>query len=129
MDAESDLDGDGLPDAYELSFDAIDNLTQLGVDGDFDGDGVSDLDEFANGTDPTDADTDGDGLDDGVETNTGTHNGPTDTGTDPLNSDSDGDGLFWEMNGKESGRGLLRVQSGGRRRDIRPGLVESRFSR
>lgn len=42
---------------------------------------------------------------------------------------SDGDGLFWEMNGKESGRGLLRVQSGGRRRDIRPGLVESRFSR
>jgi hypothetical protein len=89
----SDLDGDGLPDAYELSFDAIDNLTQLGVDGDFDGDGVSDLDEFANGTDPTDADTDGDGLDDGVETNTGTHNGPTDTGTDPLNPDSDGDGL------------------------------------
>ncbi|MDE0596734.1 MAG: hypothetical protein OSB65_15965 [Roseibacillus sp.] len=87
-----DTDGDGLPDAYELSFAAIDNLTQLGG-GDFDGDDVSDLDEFTQDTDPTDVDTDGDGLDDGVETNTGTFNSPTDTGTDPLNSDSDDDGL------------------------------------
>ena len=38
-------------------------------------------------------DTDGDGLPDSVETNTGTYNGPSDTGTDPNSPDTDGDGL------------------------------------
>jgi hypothetical protein len=38
-------------------------------------------------------DTDGDGLFDTVETNTGTYNGPSDTGTDPNVPDTDGDGL------------------------------------
>ena len=38
-------------------------------------------------------DADGDGLPDSVETNTGTYNGPSDTGTDPNVPDTDGDGL------------------------------------
>jgi hypothetical protein len=38
-------------------------------------------------------DTDGDGLPDTVETNTGTYNGPTNTGTNPNVRDTDGDGL------------------------------------
>jgi integrase len=38
---------------------------------------------------------------------------------------SDGDGLFLELNGKGSGRWLLRVQSGGRRRDIGLGSLKS----
>ena len=38
---------------------------------------------------------------------------------------SDGDGLFLELNGKESGRWLLRVQSGGRRRDIGLGSLKA----
>jgi len=38
-------------------------------------------------------DLDGDGLPDVVETDTGTYNGPTDTGTHPHNPDTDGDGL------------------------------------
>ncbi|MGN6620660.1 MAG: tyrosine-type recombinase/integrase [Sphingomonas sp.] len=38
---------------------------------------------------------------------------------------SDGDGLFLEMNGKGSGRWFLRVQSGGRRRDIGLGSLKS----
>jgi hypothetical protein len=38
-------------------------------------------------------DLDCDGLPDAVETDTGTYNGPTDTGTDPHNPDTDGDGL------------------------------------
>lgn len=38
---------------------------------------------------------------------------------------SDGDGLFLELNGKDSGRWLLRVQSGGRRRDIGLGSLRS----
>ena len=42
---------------------------------------------------PSTVDTDGDGLADSVETNTGTYNGPSDTGTDPNVPDTDGDGL------------------------------------
>jgi hypothetical protein len=39
-------------------------------------------------------DADYDGLPNSVETDTGTYNGPTDTGTDPLDPDTDGDGLI-----------------------------------
>ncbi|NIP93371.1 MAG: hypothetical protein GWO24_07920, partial [Akkermansiaceae bacterium] len=40
-----DTDNDGIPDAWELAFDAINTLDQLGADGDFDGDGLLDPDE------------------------------------------------------------------------------------
>ena len=40
---------------------------------------------------PNNEDSDNDGLLDGVETNTGTFSGATDTGTDPLMIDTDGD--------------------------------------
>ena len=50
---------------------------------DQDGDGISDINEVALGTDKTDPDTDGDGLTDGEEVA---------LGTDPLSTDSDGDG-------------------------------------
>ncbi len=53
--------------------------------GDTDGDGLSDEDEVALGTDPLNRDFDVDGLLDGREVNQ--------IGTDPLNDDSDGDGL------------------------------------
>lgn len=51
---------------------------------DRDGDGLSDAEEEALGTDPTRADTDGDGLEDGQEAA---------SGTDPTSVDSDGDGV------------------------------------
>ena len=51
---------------------------------DADGDGITDADERARGTDPEQADSDGDGVDDGDEVR---------AGTDPLDGDSDGDGL------------------------------------
>jgi len=51
---------------------------------DNDGDGLSDEEETALGTDPGNADTDGDGLDDGAEV--------LEHQTDPLQADSDGDG-------------------------------------
>ncbi|WP_411768207.1 gliding motility-associated C-terminal domain-containing protein, partial [Winogradskyella sp. A3E31] len=85
---------------------------------DCDGDGVSNGDEFTNGTDPYNnpGDTDGDGIDDDVETNDGsdpldacspdntnencdadndglTNGEETILGTDPNNPDTDGDGL------------------------------------
>lgn len=60
-----------------------------GSDGGFDvndrdGDGLSNEEEEALGTDPDNADTDGDGLSDSLE---------NEIGTDPTNSDTDGDGV------------------------------------
>jgi len=60
---------------------------------DADGDGISDDDEIANGTDPNSVDTDGDNLLDNYETGTGTYVSATNTGTSPILQDSDGDGL------------------------------------
>lgn len=75
--------------------------------GDVDGDGLTNSNEVARGTNLTDADTDGDGLSDGAEVHQhGTAPTAVDTdedgvadrteiqqGTDPLQVDTDGDGL------------------------------------
>jgi len=64
-----DSDGDGMADAWEraeFGTDAIDGT------GDPDGDGLNDLGEFQNGTDPHLPDTDGDGYDDHAEFVAGT---------------------------------------------------------
>ncbi len=125
-----DTDGDGLLDAWEELFglDPNDNGSvnpDNGPNGDPDGDGLININEQTNGTNPiqadsdgdfaTDqeeidngtlplvADTDGDGLLDGHETNTGEFVSLSETGTNPLESDltadSDNDGLFnvWEI--------------------------------
>jgi hypothetical protein len=85
-----DSDDDGLGDAYE----------------DPDGDGLNNLTEVANGTDPLLDDTDGDLLSDSAEAAAGTnplladsdHDGLTDDselrlGTNPTNADSNNNGL------------------------------------
>jgi len=59
-----DIDGDGIPNS---------------VDTDDDGDGISDVEEIALGTDPLDADTDNDGVNDGQEVLDGSN--PTDRGS------------------------------------------------
>jgi len=55
------------------------------TDGDTDGDGLTDADEVAVGSDPLNSDFDADGILDGPEVNQ--------IGTDPLNNDTDGDGV------------------------------------
>ncbi len=56
----NDRDGDGFNDLLELILidastdDAVTNLTDVTADGDFDGDGIANDDEFALGYDPTD---------------------------------------------------------------------------
>ncbi len=77
--ASVSLDGDSLSDDWEMA-----NFGDLaaGDDGDQDGDGVSNLEEFLGGTDPNSADTDGDGLPDAWEL---AH------GTDPLANDASAD--------------------------------------
>ncbi len=99
-----DTDGDGLTDSFELlklgTFPEEDDPIQViihstegdysvavavGTDDDPDGDGLSNLDEQNNGTDPLSADSDDDGLSDADEVLIWT--------TDPCDADSDDDGL------------------------------------
>lgn len=49
----ADSDGDGIPDAWELSY--TNNLSAFSASSDSDGDGVSDLGEYVAGTHPLDA--------------------------------------------------------------------------
>ncbi len=64
-----DSDGDGLNDTWEQQH--FGSLDEDG-DGDPDGDGLTNAEEEAAGTDPNNADTDGDGHSDGDEVATGT---------------------------------------------------------
>ena len=57
-----DTDGDGVIDAYDVD--------PLDIYSDSDGDGLSDILERTNGTDPLNPDTDGDGIGDNEDTNT-----------------------------------------------------------
>ena len=90
--ATADTDGDGLPDWWEITHKLRANFAGDAAL-DLDGDGLTNLQEFARGTNPRLADTDGDGLNDRVETNTGIYVSPTNTGSNPLLADTDGDGL------------------------------------
>lgn len=74
-----DTDGDGLSDVEEIAL----GTNQALIDSD--GDALNDFDEAKNHkTDPLKADTDGDGLSDYEEINN--------WGTNPLSADTDGDG-------------------------------------
>ncbi len=74
-----DTDGDGLTDGEEAA------LGTNPLSPDSDDDGLDDGTEVAMGLDPLDGDSDGDGLGDGEEL--------AQWGTDPANPDSDDDGL------------------------------------
>jgi hypothetical protein len=82
--AVTDADGDGMDDGWEA-----DHLGGAGglPSEDLDGDGLSNYDEFMNGTDPGSLDTDGDGMDDAWEVANG-----LDPATDDSSDDRDGDG-------------------------------------
>jgi alpha-tubulin suppressor-like RCC1 family protein len=86
FDSNLDHDGDQMPDFWEISYD----LDPMRVDSndDMDEDGVSNLEEYIAGTNPSSHDTDGDGMPDGWELQNGLKPVEADALDDP-----DGDGL------------------------------------
>ena len=90
-----DSDGDGLSDADEAA------LGSNPLVADTDGDGLSDFDEVLMGLSPITSDTDGDLLSDADELN---------GGTDPRKRDTDGDG-FWDGWEIKAGTSPLVAQS------------------
>ncbi len=89
-DASLDTDGDFMTDSWEVRW-----FGDLSLDGtgDFEADGLSDLGEFRNGTNPSDPDTDGDLMPDAWEVEN-----DLDPLVDDADEDPDGDGY---SNGKE----------------------------
>lgn len=66
---DPDMDKDGMPDGWEVSH-GLNPRNAAGDDGatgDPDHDGLSNIDEYLNNTDPHSADTDGDGVSDRIE--------------------------------------------------------------
>jgi len=86
--ADTDDDNDGMPDVFENTY-GLDPLSAADASGDVDGDGLTNLQEYGLGTDPTVADTDSDGMPDGFEVTYGLNPlDPSDAALDP-----DGDGI------------------------------------
>jgi len=86
----TDTDSDGMPDYWETAY-GLDPNNPADASLDNDNDGLTNLQEYQNGTNPLDPDTDADGVKDGLEVSRGTD--PLDP-TDPdFQSDTDADGL------------------------------------
>ena len=114
-DLNADFDSDGLTDAFEtyiiikLKLKGIDvnGISDIGPDDDYDNDGLTNIEEYNYGTDPTCDDSDDDGLSDYDEIftwNTNPNYWDTDDdtmsdgtevacGLNPLSSDSDNNGI------------------------------------
>lgn len=81
---EFDSDADGLPDSWERTY--WGDLTHTATE-DYDNDGLTNLEEHQNNTDPTDSDTDNDSMPDGWEV---TYNLYPLVNDSALDSDEDG---------------------------------------
>ena len=102
----ADSDGDGMPDGWEAHY-GLDPLTDIDADRDWDmstthGDGLTNLEEYLNSTDPFNTDTDGDGMPDGWEVQYGYkkyENGLSPTFRPDGKLDPDNDGWDYDRDG------------------------------
>lgn len=102
-----DSDRDGMPDGWEASngLDPTSAAGADGADGDLDGDGLSNLDEYRNNSNPRSRDTDGDGVSDSVEVANGSDpSDACDRGMKPgddkfreINFNINGDWAAWDL--------------------------------
>jgi len=88
---DSDSDNDGMTDSFENQY--FDCDTCADPNQDFDGDGLSNKEEYQSNTDPTKSDTDGDGVDDKTELYDGSD--PLDPGSTPETETSEGEFPIW----------------------------------
>lgn len=131
----SDTDNDGLSDYIEVIIlntnPCLEDTDDNGIlDGneDYDGDGLTNLEELEIGTDMTNIDTDGDGLDDYYEINISKTN-PFLTDTDG-NGINDGDELFnqeveLEVNDEESAISCISVELSTQQKNYNVTSIES----
>ena len=115
-----DSDGDLLPDGWEVRWglDPSSAVGADGADGDPDGDGLTNLNEYLNGSNPWSADSDSDGTNDQVEVTQGSNpNDGTDGGAAPPADEMvevpfkiGGDWAAWEMTVTGQGPQDQRVQ-------------------
>ncbi len=80
---DQDTDGDGMPDNFENKYN-FNPFLKNSASADSDSDGLTDIEEYRNGTNPRNADTDGDGMKDGWEVEWGLSPlDPSDASLDP----------------------------------------------
>ena len=100
----NDTDGDGMPDSWEASY-GLNPFDPGDGSGDLDDDGLTNSEEWAAGTLPTESDTDGDGVSDATEVmaqqnpldpvdNVPVANAGQDQESDPTVVELDGSGSF-----------------------------------
>jgi PKD repeat protein len=127
-----DFDQDGMPDSWEAAH-GLNPLSPLDAALDPDNDGLTNLQEFNQGTDPRSRDTDADGFGDGEEVSLGSDPADRDsvpaaghfTDVSPTGSGDGGDEPFWAFHSIEAAfrAGIVQGYSDG---TYQPSLVVTR---
>jgi len=108
-----DTDADGMPDSFETA-NGLNPNDPTDATSDRDGDGLTNLQEFRQGTNPNNSDTDGDGVDDQTELFSGSdprdpasHNRPPEITSQPVTAASEGQLYSYQVQGSDADNDAL----------------------